>query len=111
MLVDRIIDRLRSLSIVIQDVHVLLPEPEADGQQQQMENLQQIVANCRNVLRDLEKTRDKYTGVDSRHRGLSGKVKKVWKRFQFDPEEIQGLRQRITSNITLLNMFIEQLSR
>jgi hypothetical protein len=42
---------------------------------------------------------------------VSRRVKKVWKRLKWEPEDIQELRSRINSNITLLNAFNGRLTR
>jgi len=39
------------------------------------------------------------------------KVKRVWKRFRWEPEDIKELRSRINSNVALLNAFNGQLTR
>jgi hypothetical protein len=39
------------------------------------------------------------------------KVKRVWKRFKWEPEDIKELRSRINSNVALLNAFNGQLTR
>ena len=53
-----LIHRVRSLSIVIHDVDVVLSECEPDGKQKT--ELQDIASSCHQTLSDLEKTLDNY---------------------------------------------------
>jgi hypothetical protein len=39
------------------------------------------------------------------------KLKRVWKRLKWEPEDIRELRSRITSNVNLLNTFNGRLNR
>ena len=102
-------NRVRSLSIVLQDVEVVLPERELTSQQKA--DLHGIADGCRNVLDELEKLLDKYRELDSCPESVGKRVKKVWKRLKWEPEDIQELRNRISSNITLLNAFNGRLTR
>jgi hypothetical protein len=102
-------NRVRSLSIVLQDVEVVLPERELTGQQKA--DLHGIADGCRNVLDELEKLLDKYRELDSCPESVGKRVKKVWKRLKWEPEDIQELRNRISLNITLLNAFNGRLTR
>jgi Cdc6-like AAA superfamily ATPase len=70
-----------------------------------------IADGCRNVLGELEKLLDKYRELDSCPESVSKRMKKVWKRLKWEPEDIQELRNRISSNITLLNAFDGRLTR
>ena len=70
-----------------------------------------IADGCRNVLDELEKLLDKYRELDSCPESVGKRVKKVWKRLKWEPEDIQELRNRISSNITLLNAFNGRLTR
>jgi peptidoglycan hydrolase CwlO-like protein len=102
-------NRVRSLSIVLQDVEVVLPERELTSQQKA--DLHGIADGCRNVLDELEKLLDKYRELESCPESVGKRVKKVWKRLKWEPEDIQELRNRISSNITLLNAFNGRLTR
>jgi peptidoglycan hydrolase CwlO-like protein len=100
--------RVRSLSIVLQDVEIVLPERElADAQQTQLD---EITQGCRNVLEELEKTLDRYHEIDSSGKSFGEKSRRVWKRLKWDQKEIDGLRSRITSNTMLFNTFLGRLS-
>jgi len=42
---------------------------------------------------------------------MGKRVKRIWRRLKWEPEDIRELRSRISSNITLLNAFNNQLTR
>ena len=92
-------DRVRSLSIILQDVDVVLSEHELNDQQKK--DLKDIVDTCQNVLDELEKTLGKYSELEPRQRGITKRVKGTWKRLTWEPDDIRELRSRITSNVTL----------
>jgi tRNA C32,U32 (ribose-2'-O)-methylase TrmJ len=100
---------VRSLSIVLQDVEVVLSEPDLSTQQKT--ELQEIANSSRNVLKKLEETLDKYGELKSGSRSVGRRVKRVWKRLQWEPEDIKELRSRIIANIILLNTFQGKISR
>ena len=74
-------------------------------------DLQEIASNCHRVLMDMKETLDKYGDLQTHGGNLGKRVKRVWKRLEFEPEDIRELRDRLTSNTTLLNIFIGQISR
>ena len=102
-------NRIRRLAIVLQDADISVSECELNDQQQA--HLQEFSCGCRSVLEKVEKTLGKYGELDSSNRTLSKRVKRVWKRFTWEPEDIRELRDQITVNITLLNTFLEGISR
>jgi hypothetical protein len=106
---DCLIDRVRSLSIVLQDVEVVLPERELTSQQKT--ELHNIADGCRTVLDKLEKTLEKYRELGSGSKGVGRRVKKMWKRLKWEPEDIRELRSRIITNITMLIAFNSRLTR
>lgn len=59
-------DRVRSLSIVLQDIDVILSQLQSDSQEK--EDLEDITASCRNLLGELEKTLDKYGELESKQK-------------------------------------------
>src|SRR2546429_3955635 len=101
--------RVRSLSIVLLDVEVVLSERELNREQRSA--LKDIIDGCRNVLDKLEKTLDKYGELKLNPKTVSKNMKRVWKRLRWEPEDIKELRDRISSNITLLNAFNARLNR
>jgi hypothetical protein len=73
--------------------------------------LDDIADGCRNVLDKLEKTLHKYRELSPVPENAGKKVKRLWKRLKWEPEDIQELRSRISSNISLLNAFNGRLTR
>jgi Cdc6-like AAA superfamily ATPase len=73
--------------------------------------LRDIADGCHNVLDKLEKTLDKYHELSSVPESVGKRVKRIWRRLKWEPEDIRELRSRISSNITLLNAFSGQLTR
>jgi hypothetical protein len=59
----------------------------------------------------LEQTLDKYDELKPGHGSVGKRVKRVWKRLKWEPEDIKELRSRIIANVTLLNAFQGRLSR
>ncbi|KAI3320965.1 hypothetical protein HD806DRAFT_537623 [Xylariaceae sp. AK1471] len=101
-------DEVRNLSIILQDLEVVLSKSELDSQQQT--DLQRISGSNQNVLTDLEKTIGKYGELEVGGGSLGKKLKRVWKRLKWEPDDIRELRDRITSNATLLNTFLGRIS-
>ncbi len=101
--------RVRSLSIVLEDTEIVLSTCETD--EKQKVKLQTIATSCHEVLLDLEKTIGKYS--ESEHSGgnIGKKLRRVWKRLKWEPEDIKELRDRLTLNVTLLSGYIGQISR
>jgi hypothetical protein len=108
MLISRF-HRIRSLSFVLQDVDVSLSDHELSDQQQK--HLQGISNGCQDVLKEVENIIGQYQEVECRGGSLSRQAKRVWKRLKWEPEDVRELRDRITSNITLLNAFLGAVSR
>ncbi|PMD24107.1 hypothetical protein NA56DRAFT_656564 [Hyaloscypha hepaticicola] len=101
-------DEVRSLSIVIHDVDIVLSECEPDGKQKT--ELQEIASSCHKILNDLEKTLDNYDELQTYSGNIDNRVKRVWKKLKWEPQDIQEIRNRITSNVTLLNTCIARIS-
>jgi hypothetical protein len=103
------LNRIRSLSIVLQDVEIVLPQRELASQQKT--DLDGIANGCRSVLEELEAILNKNQELNFSAKSLSEKSRKVWKRLKWDQKDIDGFRGRITSNIILLNMFLGRITR
>ena len=99
--------RVRSLSIILEDVKVVLPH--RDLTDEQARELTSIAEGCYNVLKTLDKTLEKYQELGSETKDCDQsfrfKVRRGWKRLVLEPEDLKELRNRITSNISLLNAF------
>jgi peptidoglycan hydrolase CwlO-like protein len=102
-------NRVKSLSIVLQDTDDILPARDLTSQQQT--ELGEIVKHCQSVLEELNKILNKFKELDPVAKGLDGKPRRVWKRFKWDQKDINELRSRISSNILLLNTFLGRVSR
>ena len=100
--------RVRSLAIVLQDVDVNVAECELNDKQ--LAHLSEIAHDCQSVLEGLQRTLDKYSELESNDGTLNKRVRRIWKRFKWDPEDFRELRHRITSNITLLDAFLGGIS-
>ena len=73
--------------------------------------LDERAGECEAVLKDLEKTLDKYQEIDPQTtKGITGKSRRIWKKAKWDEKSIDGYRQRITLNISAFNMFLEQIT-
>ena len=94
---------------MLQDVEVVLSEPDLNTQQKT--ELWEIVNGCLNVLKELKETLDKYGELTSGSRSVGKRVKRVWKRLKWEPEDIKELRSRIVANVTLLNTFQGKIAR
>ena len=103
------LDRVRSLSIVLGDIDVVLSEREISDQQKT--DHEEISRSCRTVLDELRKTLGKYSKLEPSQGSFGSKVKRTWERLKWEPEDIHELRDRITMNVTLFNTFLGQLSR
>jgi Cdc6-like AAA superfamily ATPase len=53
----------------------------------------------------------KYRGLESKPKSVGKKMRRAWKRLQWEPEDICDLRSRISSNISMLNAFNGQSTR
>ncbi|KAI3337266.1 hypothetical protein HD806DRAFT_518169 [Xylariaceae sp. AK1471] len=102
---QHISNELRCLDHAIRDIDVLLFGQ--DLTQAQEKRLCDITDNCRLILEDTLRTLNGYSTLKSRGDGISGKAKRVWKRLQWEPDDIRELRSRIALSITYLNSFIE----
>ena len=109
-----LISRVRSLSIILEDVKVVLSQRDLTSEQRK--ELVSIFVGCYNVLNTLKETLDKYQELDSGPmcydpKSFGYKFRRGWKRLRLEPEDVKVLRSRITSNITLLSAFNGQLTR
>lgn len=107
-----LIPRVRSLSIILQDVHIISQQRDLTDKQEK--ELRCIAAGCHNVLSTLDKTLEKYQELGSEPndgdlRGFPFKVRRRLKRLKWEPEDIKELRSRVITNISLLNAFNEGL--
>jgi hypothetical protein len=102
-------NRVRSLSIVLQDADVAFPNRELDNKQKT--DLEDIDKGCRNILDELQLLLDKNSELSSGSGSVGKRIKRVWKRLYWKPEDIDKLRSRISTNIGFLNTFNGRLTR
>lgn len=99
---------MRSLSIVLQDVEIVL---STDLDTQQTNDLREIVDGCFNVLKELEQVLEKYGELKPGQKGVGNRVKRTWKKLKWEPEDIKEIRSRIIARVTFLNAFQGRLAR
>lgn len=95
--------RVKVLTNVIQNVKNVLSDDELESQQ--LEELRHIATSCGHVLEELEQILHHFRELNSSGGSPVKKAKRALKRFNWEPEDIEQLRSRIMSNITLLNAF------
>lgn len=103
------LNRVKSLSTVLRDIDDVLPERDLTNQQ--LNELCDIIRRCRGVLEELNKKLIEFKELDVGRKSSDGKPRRAWKRFKWDQEDIDGLRRRIASNISLFNTFLGRVSR
>lgn len=100
-------NRVRSLSLVLQDVEIDISAKELSSQQQA--ELQEISTGCNEVLADTLKKIEDYTELSTRNDAKRNIAKRVWKRLKWEPSDVQELRLLIGTNIALLTAFNGQI--
>jgi len=95
-----LIYRVRSLSIILDDVKIVLPQRDLNSEQRK--ELANVIVGCYNILNSLNKTLEKYQELDSDAKDFDPKsfrfkFRRAWKRLTWEPEEVKELRSRITS--------------
>lgn len=93
----------------MQDVEIEVSSKDLDAKLQT--ELQEIAKSCRNVLYELESMIDNYRDLEPTSDTKRNIAKRAWKRLKWEPSEIQELRQRIISNIALLDAFNGRMTR
>jgi Cdc6-like AAA superfamily ATPase len=73
--------------------------------------LEDIDKGCRNVLDELQRILDKYGELNYKTGSVGRRIKRVWKRLKWEPEDIKELRSRISTNIGFLNAFNGRLTQ
>jgi hypothetical protein len=94
---------------VLQDADVAFPDRELDNDQKR--DLEDVDKGCRNVLDELQRILNKNSELSSENGSAGKRIKRVWKRLNWKPEDINELRSRISTNIGFLNAFNGQLTR
>ncbi|KAF2175317.1 hypothetical protein K469DRAFT_756296 [Zopfia rhizophila CBS 207.26] len=99
---------VKALSNVIRDIDDVLPQRDLTSQQKT--ELDEIAQAGHNILKDLNQTLDKYQEIGPDAKSLSGKSRRVWKRLQWDQKEIDQYQNRITLNVSALEIWLIQCS-
>lgn len=94
---------------MLQDADVAFPGRELENNQKR--DLEDIDKGCRTVLEELQRILDKNSELSSESGSVGKRIKRVWKRLNWKPEDINKLRCRISTNIEFLNAFNGQLAR
>ena len=103
------LNSVKVLSNVIRDVDDVLPQRDLSSQQKK--DLDEITQGCHEVLNQLKNKLDKNQELYSKGKGISGKSRRIWKRFQWDQAEIEQFRNRVSLNITAFGTFLGRITR
>ena len=102
-------DSVKVLTNVIRDIDDVLPQRELSGRQKK--DLEEIALGCHDVLDRLKEKLDKNLELDSKAKGIGGKSRRMWKRFQWDQAEIEQFRNRVSLNVTAFGTFLGRITR
>ncbi|KAI3570569.1 hypothetical protein IWW34DRAFT_903503 [Fusarium oxysporum f. sp. albedinis] len=101
---------MRSLSIVLGDVDVCVSNDYLADKDRK--DLLQTARECRNILDELSDIAIANRVLDIQSSvGTGNRMKRVWKRLKWDPDDIRDIRGRISSNVSLLNAFLHRMAR
>ena len=103
------LDSVESLSNVLENIDDVQSQRNLTNEQRR--RLDKIGQGCHNVLKELKKILDECQELDSSAKNTSGKLRRVWKRFQWNQENIDELRTQIILNINALSAFLAQIIR
>ncbi|KAF2496560.1 hypothetical protein BU16DRAFT_507020 [Lophium mytilinum] len=106
-------DEVKGLEAVLGNVKSILSKRELTSKQTEV--LVSIFVGCQNVLTPMNTKLEKYQGIephkkDSDIQNMRVKFRTAWKKVNWDAKEVQELRGRLTSNISLLNVFYADLN-
>ncbi|KAJ5347715.1 uncharacterized protein N7506_000968 [Penicillium brevicompactum] len=97
-------DELRNLEIVIRDLEVDQHNTHLNAKQKQ--ELQDIASSCRTLFNEIDTLLSRYCEIDA-----ARPIKRTWKRLRWEPEDVHDLRNRLSSNISILNAFNGRITR
>ena len=75
---------MKSLSNVLRDVEDIVPQRDLTSQQK--DELDEVARGCCNVLNEFNRTLDKYQGLDSSAKGMSGKSRRFLEKISMGSE-------------------------
>ncbi|KAJ5422843.1 hypothetical protein N7445_010951 [Penicillium cf. griseofulvum] len=99
---------VRGLTIILQDVDVQLPGYDINDHQRKQ--LQEISHSCGTLLKELQDAIRKYKVVEYCGTSIPKQARSIWKRMAWEPKDIGELRDRLLSNVTLLQSFLNAIS-
>ncbi|KAF4632226.1 hypothetical protein G7Y89_g5909 [Cudoniella acicularis] len=102
-------NELESLKVLLNDITDYLPTLTEDNSTEEAEKLNIILASAQAVLKDLDALLVKYGSLET-IRGTS-RTKRIWQRLRFDSKDVSELRDRITSNVLMLQTFMGRETR
>jgi hypothetical protein len=100
------------LSNVLRDIED--QDPAESLRDAQKDVLNQISRSCGELLDELRTTIDKYWLIDEKSvdtKKIRTIGRKVWKRLNWDQKDIDGYRQRLSTNIGSFNLFLTQVNK
>lgn len=100
---------MKGLSNVLRDVEDFELETGLPGQKKQ--RLNEISRDCHEALNELQGILNKYQEIQPKSKGLEGISRGVWKRLQWDQDEIDGAQERIHRSIGAFDFFLSGLTR
>lgn len=101
--------RVRGLAIILEDIDIQLPGYDIDDRQRTQ--LEEISHSCGTLLNELQDVIEKYKVVEYCGTSIHKKARSIWKRIALEPNDIGELRDRLLSNVTLLQSFLSAISR
>ncbi|KAI0137469.1 hypothetical protein BJ170DRAFT_590398 [Xylariales sp. AK1849] len=99
---------LRGLSHVLQDLEVVLSGEDLSKRREN--DLCDVLVGCHDLLNELNNFVTKNSTLETEQTKFRGKARRVWKKLKWDPLQINDFRGRITSQATLLNLFVSSLT-
>ena len=76
-----------------------------------MENGLLLIQGCKDLLGELDEISRNFHILSQKSTTISLKVQKTWKKIMWNRETIDDYRNRITSNISLLDAFGNDIDR
>jgi hypothetical protein len=101
-------NRVKSLWAVLHDLDDIPKEGLSVHQKSEMEA---IVQKGREVLLEIESKLSKYNVLAFATSNWKNKALRAWSRINWDPAEINSLRSRITSCISLFNLVMGKINQ
>jgi hypothetical protein len=99
---------LKGLSHVLEDIEDVLSEEELDPRRD--DNMRGILTACHSLFNDIALFVDKNSVVESKQSTTSSKARRVWKRLKWDPNDVNELRARISSQVAVLHAFVSNIT-